>query len=92
MFEKAPDKLAELIVLSDYLESKKQDISGLITTYLLSSNSWTFKRRTSRNEEYVLGLGDFTNYEELIEYIGNNLDKVIMNKFFKDLVISYTTR
>lgn len=88
MFEKAPDKLAELIVLSDYLEPKKQDISGLITTYILSSNSWTFKRRMSRNEEYGLGLGDFTNYEELIKYIGNNLDKVIINKFLKDLLIS----
>lgn len=88
MFEKAPDKLAELMVLSDYLEPKKQDISDLITTYLLSSNSWTFKRRTSLNEEYVLGLGDFTNYEELIEFISNNLDKVIINKFLKDLLIS----
>lgn len=88
MFQRVPAKLAELIVLGNYLEPKKQDISGLISTYILSSNSWTFKSRTSRNEDYELGLGSFTSYEELIEYISNNLDKVIINKFLKDLLIS----
>lgn len=88
MFQKAPDKLAELIVLGDYLEPKKQDISGLISTYILSSNSWTFKSRTSLHEDYGLGLGSFSNYEELIEYISNNLDKVIINNFLKNLLIS----
>lgn len=88
MFQKAPDKLAELIVLGDYLEPKKQDISGLIATYMLSSNSWTFKRTSNINEEYGLGLGSFTSYEKLIEHIGNNVNKDVISRFLKDLLIS----
>ena len=88
MFQKAPDKLAELIVLGDYLEPKKQDISGLISTYVLSSNSWTFKRISNINEGYGLGLGSFTSYEKLIEHIENNINKDVISRFLKDLLIS----
>ena len=83
-----PNILDELREIESYLEPDKNEMSSLIKTYVFSAASHLFNSSADYNDELGLPLLGFTDIEDLIKFIGNNLTREIVRENLNEFLTS----
>lgn len=74
--EKNPQLLHELVMLEKTLRPRKNNISELIKSYVLVSDTDLYRMTKNSDDEYSIKIPDFDNYEDLMCFIGEQLQDV----------------
>lgn len=83
-----PNIVDELRGIECYLEPDKNEISSLIKTYVFSAASHLFNSSAHYSDELGLSLSGFTDIEDLIKFIGNNLTSEIVRENLNEFLTS----
>lgn len=85
--KEAPQAVCDLKAIRDYLIPDKTDISRLIKAYVLRTSIWDYKSNFFKDIN-AIEVCNFSTYEELIDYICNNLDEQIVSELLPELLSS----
>lgn len=72
----APKLLSDLEDLERYLRPKKNNLTELIKSYILTSDLNLYRMNEKIDDKYAIQIPDFDSYEDLIHHISNELTKV----------------
>ncbi|MEQ1161307.1 hypothetical protein ABLT50_15730 [Acinetobacter calcoaceticus] len=74
--EHAPDILNQLEELEKILRPQNSNIENLIKSYLLITDTFLYKINKDCDDEFIIEIPDFDNYENLINYLSVQLKNI----------------
>jgi len=85
--QNAPELLAEILSIHNYLKPKENQISQLLEAYVFVDDHTIYRLNRNGDDKYALPIHGFECYEELIDFLAskvNNLD--VLNENFQKLI------
>lgn len=74
--EHAPDIFNQLEELEKILRPQNSNIENLIKSYLLITDTFLYKTNKDCDDEFIIEIPDFDNYENLINYLSIQLKNI----------------
>lgn len=86
--ENAPNILRDLQKIEAYMEPKNTDIHLLMKTYILPKNNLLIRSLLRKKSDSEISLSGFSNYKQLVSFIGSNLSRKIIKDNLQELLAS----